>query len=471
MNPKARITYRFDKQNGTRVEQKTEETERKAKSNVVSFFQEEMKFTSEIGSWNSPFQNDAHALEQLIRDTDHQPQSSPPVNKENATKSYGPIKAISHKSVQYDEDYAEDMILLGDEKVNRKLQTDIEPQHPQKEQFQRQSYPIIDLDEVEEYEMDLQERKIKSLSSFKTAANYRSTRGPSWFKVFASVTAAIVTGALFGYFVLALFTNNPAADNTAGTQPSETTLGEAAANTGKNSDAAKSNSTTDGQGKSAAGTANNPASAADSTPKVKVQIPAASYFMLQYGVFSNKEGLDAAVNELKDKGLSAAPLTTPDDFRVYVGVSTDQSQAQLLSQTLSDMDVYVKQIDVPALNQIGFKGDAAVVETFFKQSNELIRQWDAMTQEGLSGNSAAEAGNWTEKHQEWTKTAALVETGIVNKSDKAALLKFEQNMNTAAMTASEYAKKQADAYLWSLQTALMEAIFTQKAWFVSMDAL
>ena len=193
--------------------------------------------------------------------------------------------------------------------------------------------------------------------------------------------------------------------------------------------------------------------------------------MLQYGVFSNKDGLNTAVKELSDKGLAAAPLTTSDDYRVYVGMSTDLQQAQLLRQTLSDMEVYVKQVDVPALNQIAFTGDKAIVESFFKQSNELISQLDAMAQEGLNANSGAEKSNSTELHQEWTKTAARVEAGIVNKADKTALLKFEQYINTAAVTASEYTKKPADAHLWSLQTALMEAIFTQKAWFVSIDAL
>ncbi len=357
--------------------------------------------------------------------------------------------------------------------MTRRPQSSSDTQPPVPKQFQTQSYPIIDLDEVEQYEMDLQSGKAKSLGSFKTAANYRPSRGPSWYKVFASVTAAVVTGALFGYFVLALFTSSPNTNQTAGTIPSESTLGNSVANTGTG----KTNSTTGdastkgNTGKSSAGTTNTQASASNSTPKVKVQVPAASYYMLQYGVFSNKDGLNAAVKELSDKGFAAAALTTSDDYRVYVGMSTDQQQAQLLRQTLSDMDVYVKQVDVPALNQIAFTGDKAIVESFFKQSNELISQLDAMAQEGLNASSGAEKANWTELHQEWTKTAARVEAGIVNKADKTALLKFEQYINTAAVTASEYTKKPVDAHLWSLQTALMEAIFTQKAWFVSIDAL
>lgn len=468
MNPKARITYRFDKQDGTRTEQKTEESDRKAQSNVVSFFQEEMKFTSEIGSWNSPFQNDAHALEQLIRDTDRKQQNKVSVIKEETMKPTASIKEIPHRAVEFDYDYAEDSILLGDEKGSRRPQSGMEiQQQPARMQHQTQSYPIIDLDEVEDYQMDKQGGKANSLSSFKTATNYRPTRGPSWFKVFASVTAAIVTGALFGYFVLALFTNNTATDDPTGTVPSESTLGNSVSNSGTSNTGKKDVS---GE-KSAAGAANTPATTAESASTVTVKVPAASYYMLQYGVFSNKEGLDNAVNELSDKGLSAAPLTTPDDYRVYVGVSTDKEQADLLRQTLPDMDVYVKQIDVPALKQIAFTGDSATVESFFKQSNELIKQWDAMAQDGLNASGGTVKSNWTELHQEWTKTAARVEAGIVNRADKTALLKFEQYMNTAAVTASEYAKKPVDAHLWSMQTAIMEAVFTQRAWFVSMDAL
>ncbi len=471
MNPKARITYRFDKQDGTRTEQKTEETGRKANSNVVSFFQEEMKFTSDVASWKSPFQDDAHALEQLIRDADRKPESRLPINKETL-KPTASTRDISHKASQPYDDFAEDIILLGDERVTRRPQSNADTQPPVPKQFQAQSYPIIDLDEVEQYEMDQQSGKAKSLGSFKTAANYRPSRGPSWYKVFASVTAAVVTGALFGYFVLALFTSSPNTNQGAGTIPSESTIGSSVANT----DTGKTNATTGAskegnEGKSTAGTTNTQASASNSTPKVKVQVPAVSYYMLQYGVFSNKDGLNAAVKELSDKGLAAAPLTTSDDYRVYVGMTTDLQQAQLLRQTLSDMDVYVKQVNVPALNQIAFTGDKAIVESFFKQSNELISQLDAMAQEGLNASSGAEKSNWTELHQEWTKTAARVEAGIVNKADKTALLKFEQYINTAAVTASEYTKKPIDAHLWSLQTALMEAIFTQKAWFVSIDAL
>ena len=98
MNPKAHITYRFDKQDGTRTEQKTEETGRKANSNVVSFFQEEMKFTSDVTSWNSPFQDDAYALEQLIRDADRKPESKLPINQETL-KPTASKRDMSHKAV------------------------------------------------------------------------------------------------------------------------------------------------------------------------------------------------------------------------------------------------------------------------------------------------------------------------------------------------------------------------------------
>ncbi|BBH19247.1 hypothetical protein Back11_05920 [Paenibacillus baekrokdamisoli] len=472
MNSKARITYRFDKQDGSRTEQKPSETERSNKSNVVPFFQEEMKFTSEIGAWNSPFQNDAHALEQLIRDTDRKPQSKPStINPPTAAIPSNPKplnRETSHPHTQLREEEWNDHIQLGDE---RDIRDTI---------IHTQAYPIVDINEDERYEMDSTDvRTSKGLGAFKTATNYRPSRGPSWYKVFASVTAAIVTGALFGYFVLALFTSNSA---TTPSNPAESKLGDSITNPGGTATTTKdgasstvtgaaANKTNSDNSVGVTGTDSSTNTKSGSASLIKVQVPSVTYYMLQYGVFSNKEGLTAAVNELNNKGLAAASLTTPDDYRVYVGMSTERNEVQALGQTLTDMDVYVKQIDLPALSQLAFTGNKKTVESFFDQTAALIKQLDTMTLSGLNTTGTAINSNWTDLHQKWTKSATQVEAGLVNKADKTALLKLEQLINTAVVAASEYAKKPANAHLWSMQTALMEAIFTQKVWFVSMDAL
>ena len=93
-----------------------------------------------------------------------------------------------------------------------------------------------------------------------------------------------------------------------------------------------------------------------------------------------------------------------------------------------------------------------------------------MTVAKLSGQSASD-GEWQALHQQWTESASKMETGMTDKTNKDTLHKLVQAVNTAAVAAGEYAKKPSEAYLWSMQTALMDAIFIEKAWFVSMDAL
>jgi hypothetical protein len=135
------------------------------------------------------------------------------------------------------------------------------------------------------------------------------------------------------------------------------------------------------------------------------------------------------------------------------------------------MDVYIKQVEVSALSAIPFKGEAALVETFFKQTDQLLRLMDGMTVGKLGQTAVQDEGSWSELHQQWTKSASMMETGIVGKEEKAALRSLVQQVNTAAVAAQEYAKNKSEAHLWSIQTALMKAVFAQQEWFASMGGL
>ncbi|QYR23373.1 SPOR domain-containing protein [Paenibacillus sp. sptzw28] len=466
MNSKARITFRFDKENGARVERKPEEKERPIKSNVVPFFQEELKFSSDAGTWNSPFQDDSSALEQLIRETDNRPSAPLPphtsrtaseerIHRAQAAPKLTTKLTTKQQSAQYETSLNPpqhyhyewvDHVPLGDELAGNSAAREPE------------AYPVIELDEFDN--RDKGKLHSGAVSPFKTAKTYGPSRGPSWYKVFASVTGAIVTGALFGYFVLALFTGEPADESgdlpAVGSPVSNTA---AIANTGQQTAGGKADNNIQ------SGT--NPVS----TSAIKVDVPETSYYMLQFGVFSNKEGSDAAVAELKGKGLAAAALSTPEGYRVYVGMAADRDNAFALSQTLAGMDVYIKQVEVPSLSAIPFKGDAAVVESFFKQTDQLLRLMNGMTIGKLGQTAVKVDGSWSELHQQWTKSASIMESGIVGKEEKAALLSLVQQVNTAAVAAQEYAKNQSEAHLWTIQTALMKAVFAEQEWFVSMGGL
>ncbi|RAP77859.1 SPOR domain-containing protein [Paenibacillus montanisoli] len=474
MSTKGRITYRFDKQSGARLEPKQEE---KKVTEVVPYFQEELKFTSEIGSWNSPFQNDAYALEQLIREADGQfakgakDQIPSKPTKQAASQTYPEVDAMDQFPDQPEQP---DTILLGDE-----YEYEAPPKRVQAGPKVIDMYPILD---AEEEEHDLRKRMGSaphtSFGSYMSGAGRRPSKGPSWFKVFASVTGAIATGALFGYFVLALFTSNgPANSDSTSNQPGTTVSGTIADGSDSGKNATASNDAAAGQtdeGKD--GAAANGGKADDDAAQaamIQVNVPASSYYMLQYGVFSNKEGLDAAVDELGAKGLAAASLTSSDDYRVYVGMSADRDQAMLLGQLLDNMEVYVKQIDVPAVSAISFDGEASAVEAFFKQTSSLIEKLDQVTIDRLSAGSGSkgEDGEWKELHQQWITAASAMEAGLKDKVTKSNLQRLTQSINSAAVAAEEYAKKPSDAYLWSMQSSLMKAVFAEKAWFESLNAL
>lgn len=446
MNPKARITYRFDNNNGARKEGRPEAAEHRAQSNVVSFFQEEMKFTSDIGVWNSPFQDDARALENLIRATDGEQDSpgKPAGSRDTADAT------ITHKRAGASESYNEavdwsNVIPLGDEISNPSPILPRTGSVPVEEEN-----GLLQTEAVREQE----ERPI-ARSAFATATSYRPGRGPSWYKVLASVVGAVATGALFGYMLLALFTVDQGGSND---------TAEIAPVTDKQDSTDGGQSNGDLSGKPAGQPGSTAANA------VAVNIPSKTYYMLQYGLFSSKEGLDEAVAGLAGKGLAAAPLASEDGYRVFAGVAGERSDALMLDHTLGDLELYVKQVDLPAVSSFSFAGQASAVENFFRQTGGLIGKLEKLTVAGLV-QSAGEQDDWRETHQSWTEVSSLMESGVVDAAGKTWLHKLQQAINTAAVAAGEYEKKNSAAHLWSIQTALMEAIFVQKEWFASMDAL
>ena len=206
MKSNGRITYRFDKRSGERVEQPPHEQPCASEADAPRYFKEELTFAPDIPAWNSPFQNDALALEQLIRESDGQlpkrePQPRARAYAEELEPPYAPF--ATEKAMPPVE--AEDTILLGDEGAER--------ERPLQAYAKRgAASPIIDVSPDRNrrgpYGNRNKHAKPMSFDTRLTGIAKRPPQGPSWFKVFASVAGAIATGALFGYFVLTLFTES-----------------------------------------------------------------------------------------------------------------------------------------------------------------------------------------------------------------------------------------------------------------------
>ncbi|MBB3109895.1 hypothetical protein FHS18_001958 [Paenibacillus phyllosphaerae] len=483
MNTKARITYRFDKENGTLEKRKQEQTERAQSPNVVPFVREEMKFTQQIESWKSPFQDDAYALEKLIRESDgviaadaralplNMEHDEIPVHLEvplveKASQTFvQPELSVREVPLGPELDDEEiqlgakerELIPLGDEWIETSPQTDAyKPTLPNLLESE-QTGPIID-SEV------LAKETAKPRGSFmsNTPSVYRSHRGPSWLKVFASVTGAVATGALFGYLVLALFTNGTAANENTGTLPAAGN-GQAVVSSDGTSSVDPAPATQDGGGDTGQTSTNIPTGNNAATTQVTVNVPAISYSMLQYGVFSNKQGMEAAVTELRGKGLAASSYAAGSDYRVYAGISSDREGAAVIKALVPEIEVYIKQVDIPALTSVAYKGKAEEAQVFFDQSTALIGALNAYSS-GQLIQQPVSASEWQSIYKAWSAAAAVMDKGMADEAGQQRLQQLTSALQSGANSATAYQKEPSAAELWAIQSSIMDSVFALQSW-------
>ncbi|MFX3634912.1 MAG: hypothetical protein ACE3L7_31385 [Candidatus Pristimantibacillus sp.] len=459
MNSKNRITYRFDR-TGQNVSQDNNKEDGQfaassqqghvdlpqpsnksgASSNVVPFYNHNSDShpVSEFSPWNSPFQEDVGALEKLIRNTDQSPTTKLPFVSDrlegNKAQDVRHMESMLHSHSISNSNSNTDSDAVDTLKESRHVFVDTDAPHP---------------------------RPIKRYST-----------PPSWMNVFLSVAGALATGALFGYLLLSLFTGNAIWSNQDGNQEGTPVSGVIS---NGNKDKVDPNQDVNAPGLTEdIGSSDNKETSA--LAMVNLTINPQTYHMVQYGVFSHTEGQDAAIAELEAKGLAAAGLKTEQDYRVYTGIAGERSRAVALSKQMIDMEVYVKQVDIEVPQRFPFAGEASSAEKFFNSTSSLISILDDLTltqleQSTLSPLSAAAAEAWKSEHQKWTQNVKAMQNGVTDAAGKAFLIKLIQSVNSAAKSLVEYDKSPIQSHLWSVQSAIMESVVTQKEWFESIRAL
>ncbi|MUT64521.1 hypothetical protein [Paenibacillus sp. NEAU-GSW1] len=456
MKTNNRITYRFN-ESGQPVNQPLVDStskERGAMNEAELSKQQQTKVVpihkdnydsygiAEFSPWNTAFQEDISALEKLIRETDEPSEKKRPKAMEPAVETAEPSPVPSHY-----------------------------------EEFEGVSSPRNDIRVVPDSDhRELEIDFIDGSGGRQWPVRHYSTP-PSWMKVFASVAAALATGALFGYLLLSLFTGGslwPGGDNSA-IKPAGGTIAEpngktAASGAGSQSDSNGVDAGTAGKGVPAGSVSGEASKIAN------LSLPTQSYFLLQYGVFSNAEGLQAAITELEGKGRAAAGIQTATDYRAYTAISDDRSQAIALSKGIEGMEVYVKQIDLEVPQRFPFAGEPTAAETFFGRTSDVVAILGKLStaqleQPQLSPLGTASVEAWQEAHRRWTESVKAMETGVKDKEGQEFLIKLIQSVNSAAKAMEEYDKKPSQSHLHALQSSLMNAVLTQKQWFESISAL
>ncbi|WP_042164755.1 SPOR domain-containing protein [Paenibacillus gorillae] len=435
----------------------------KTASKVVPIYKESYdsySMSGEFTPWNTAFQEDVGALEQLIRDTDNskdrENRSHTPESQEKADQRPAKPKAVNRKAAANDASI-------------HSFNPELEIEH----RGDAQPQPDAGVGAAH-YAQEFPEETggIEAGGKHEWTVK-RYSAPPSWMKVFLSVAAALATGALFGYLLLNLFTGTPVwpGEGTGGAaKPVDGAIANPGQGGGK-ATAGKGNGANPGNGTAAAGEVTGKGSAS-----ANLSLPVQTYYMLQYGVFSNAEGLQAALADLQSRGNAAAGFYTGTDYRAYTGLAGDRAQAVTLGKTLSGMELYVKQVDVEVPQQFPFSGDAAAAEAFFSRTAELVSMIDKLTltqleQPQLSSLSSAASKAWLASHQSWTESVKAMEAGVKDKEGQAFLIKLIQSLNSAAKGLEEYDKKPSQSHLQAIQSDLMGTILTQKQWFESVSAL
>jgi hypothetical protein len=413
----------------------------------------------EVHPWNSPYQDDVSALEQLIR----------------GTANNGSVRDAS---IQKDS---------GQQSSVHEAQTTPEPRIALVEQSRSGKRERLAREEPStDYAATMPSEEAEGGDGYGSAIRRASSPSPSWLKVVFSVAGALLTGALFGYLLLALFIGPhllPGVNKEPGAVPANAVIDpedkEASGDTEGNNGTVTNDGTAIGAGslgEEAQPVGGEAGGANAGAPMVSLGDVSASYTFLQFGVFSQEEGRDAALAELRGKKLPAVSYDSGKDLRVFAGIANGNAMAEGLIKRLPDLLLYKKEMAIDAPDKMPFSGKKEDAGLFFARTNELLAMWCSLTeaqleQSSLSALGSAAAAAWKEKLELWRQSAATMKEGLPAGDGNRYFEGMSEGMLLASDALNEYDKKPGEAALRKLQEGMLKAVVSQKEWFESMSAL
>ena len=274
--------------------------------------------------------------------------------------------------------------------------------------------------------------------------SYRRRRpAPSWIRAAATVIGAVLTGALFGWLVMTLIfwqAGSPGPAD-AGDEPGVPAdhappSGEPAA-----ADPVRTEDRPDTAGS-----------------RIAVGLPAVRYHVLQYGVFSTAAGLEEALAQLGKAGFPAG-ADTEGGYRAYAGIADSREGAEALAASFGGVELYIRPLDIPAVAPEAFAAQPEAVPVFLLRTGELIR-----TAGGLSASLLSAGGtnpvpdeawsDWEAVHREWSEAAEALPDETAADEGIGAILGA---VGRAADAFAAYRKEPEPGLLREIQSALIGA--------------
>lgn len=322
-------------------------------------------------------------------------------------------------------------------------------------------YPIVTQDEYEdaygeryrtaEWKTEQDRFADIPMSGGGYSGSYHSRRPSYWWKLALSIAGALGTGVLLGYAALSFIGGGSLTGGS---------------DTAKVNSSAVQNSAVTADGQIKAGNTDSKLTGTaieGAVSRIPVQVAAQSYYLLQYGVFSTPAGAEQARQELLDTGLAAA-LDPADGNRVYAGMSPDREQAKLLSSGLKNqgIELYVRGVTLPAVEQAAYAGTAETVNSYFAASGKLLNELSRLSASLLSGQGqAADSAAVSDLHMQWTEAVKALEPGLAAEARNLCAA-LEKSMSQGISALNEYNKNKAQGHLWEVQEAMMSFLTGQK---------
>lgn len=377
------------------------------------------QFTTDFGAWSSPFDAEVRRLEELIRGTEPGGTASNRINR----------RVGADQEERFEDQHAGEPGRFADETV-----------------FDDSAGPIV-----------TEERLMTRM--------FRPP-GTNWLKLVASAAGAIATGVLFGWFVLAMFTDlsMPASEPVEHTAPSPASGGETVLPDPEDIPAGNGevSSQPDTDKQHSDQNADVPAQVQNGV--LQIDLPARSYHILQHGIFSSADRAQTARQQLENMGFSgASELRGSGQYHVYAGLAVSREDAIALKHHLdqAEAESFIKAYGIPEVKAIRWEGGPTdAIAGYFRQGRELVELISRLTAVRINSAEpvqfeAQTLGTVTEKHRAWSGLSQEASSGL-SEENREILKRMDNAMNTAVMLLAEYNKNPSFPYLWQAQAAVLQ---------------
>lgn len=305
-------------------------------------------------------------------------------------------------------------------------------------------------------------------------------------RIAASLAGVLVTGTLFGWFVLSMFfadggrqmadTFPPPVTGLPGMfQPDMQELSDRVSGTGERPGGASQDAPGAGPG-GVLEPAVSPIPNEQGQQSAEDRIPAAGFVILQHGVFSSESAARDTQEKLKDHGFVGVG-ELDGKYYIYLGIAANRDEAIILKHRLdqANLETYMKEYDLPALSSIKGEGEqkhAAV--SYLNKGNDLARMISRMTaaqweKASPSPYDAETFAGLRRLHQEWTEASAPFAAGL-GEEDARIVSRMDNAMNTAVVALDAFQKNTSESLLWQAQAGITQYLVLERGLRASLAA-